>query len=75
LDFFFFFISFFLFLVSWLLDVVLSPGKARDEDEETEEEDIGSTLKSSCRDSDEGDGGTRVMTLGTNKIKNNQMGN
>ncbi len=62
-DFFFFF--FFFFLVSFLLDVKLSPGEGGDEGEETGEEGIGSTLELTCRGSDEGDSGTGVMTLGT----------
>jgi len=54
--------------------VELSPGKGGDESEETGEEGVGSTLESSCRDADEGEGGTRDMTLGTTKVENNQTG-
>ena len=65
---------FFFFLVSWLLNVELSPGEVGDEDEETGEEGAGSTLESSCHDSNEGEGGTRVMKLGTTEVENNQTG-
>ena len=50
----------------------LSPGEVGDEDEETGEEGVGSTLESSFHDSDEGDGGTGVMTLRTTKVENSQ---
>ena len=70
IDFFFFFFL----LVSWLLDVKLSPGEGGEEEEETGEEGVGSTLESMCRGSNKGDGGTRVMTLGTTEVENNQMG-
>jgi len=73
-DFFFFIIFFFFFLVSWLLDVKLSPGEGGEEEEETGEEGVGSTLESTCRGSNEGDGGTGVMTLGTTEVENNHMG-
>lgn len=52
----------------------LSPGEVGDEDKETGEEGIGSTLESSCHDLNEGDGGTGVMTLRTIEVENNQMG-
>jgi len=71
-DFFFFFIFFFFVLVSWLLDVELSPGEGGEEEEETGEEGVGSTLESSCRGSDEGDSGIGVMTLETTEVENNQ---
>ena len=52
----------------------LSPGEVGYEEEERGEEGTCSTLESSCCDSNEGDGGTRVMTLRTTEVENNQMG-
>ena len=52
----------------------ISPGEVGDEDEETGEEGTGLTLESSFHDSDEGDSGTGVMTLGTTEVENNQTG-
>ena len=52
----------------------ISPGEGGEEEEEIGEEGVGSTLESSCRGSDEGDGGTRVMTLRTTDVENNQTG-
>jgi len=54
--------------------VELSPSEVGDEDKETGEEGIGSTLESLCRDSNEGDNGIGFMTLGTTEVDNNQMG-
>ena len=72
MEFFFFFITFFFFLVSWLLDVKLSPGEGGDEGEETREGGAGSTLESLCHGLDKVDGGTGGMTLGTTEVENNQ---
>lgn len=72
--FFFFIIFFFFFLVSWLLDVKLSPGEGGEEEEETGEEGVGSTLESSCRGLDEEGGGTGVMTLETTEVENYHTG-
>jgi len=70
-DFFFFFVFFF-FLVSWLLDVKLSPSKGGDEGEETGEEGASSTLESMFRDLNKGDNGTGIMMPRTTELEKNQ---
>lgn len=67
-------VFFFFFLVSWLLDMELSPGKGGEEEEKIGEEGISSTLESTCCGSDGGDDGTGLMRLGTNEVENNHMG-
>ena len=52
----------------------LSLGEGGEEEEETGEEGVGSTLESSCHGSDEENGGTGVMTLGTTEVENNHTG-
>jgi len=49
----------------------LSLGKGGEEEEETGEEGVGSTLESTCLGLDEGDGGIGVMTLETTEFENN----
>jgi len=50
----------------------LSPGEVREEGEEIGEEGKGSTLESSCIDSNEGDDGIGIMMLVTTEVENNQ---
>ena len=52
----------------------LSPGERGEEEEEIGEEGVGSTLESTCRGSNEGDGGIGIMTFGTTEVEINQMG-
>lgn len=54
--------------------MALSPGEVGEENEETEEEGAGSTLESSCRDSNKGENGIGVMALRTTKVEKNQLG-
>ena len=53
----------------------LSPGEGGEEGKETGEEGAGSALESTCRGSNEEDGGTGVMMLGTTEVENNHTGN
>jgi len=52
----------------------LSWGEGGEEEEETGEQGVGSTLESSYHGSDEGDGGIGVMKLWNNKVENNHTG-
>ena len=64
-DFFLFFLS------SYLLDLKLLLGEVEEEGEEIGEEGESSRLESMWCDSNEGDGGEGVGTLGTTEVENN----